>query len=62
MRRTTDIIERAFQLAEVCESLDEIRIKLKHEGFASVEAHLAGGRIRSDIAAILNRTAKPASP
>lgn len=62
MPRTTNIIERAYQLAEACGSLEEIKVKLKQEGFASVEAHLAGKQIRSDIAAVLDRQQRLASP
>ena len=49
------IIERAFQLAPDCTSVDEIRQKLKKEGFASVEDHLAGGSIQKELKARLRR-------
>jgi hypothetical protein len=55
MDPTTNVIERAFQLAEECASVDEIRTRLKQEGFINVDAHLAGGKIRSDLAKIFKR-------
>jgi hypothetical protein len=41
----TNIIERAYQLAPECTSLEEIRYKLKKERYSSVEEHLQGGSI-----------------
>lgn len=55
--RTTNTVERAFQLAEECASVDEIRTKLKQEGFSNVNAHLAGGQIRAHLAKIFRRHA-----
>jgi len=49
MDQTTNTIERAFQLAKECASIDEIRAKLKQEGFINVDAHLSGGQIRADL-------------
>lgn len=43
------VIERAFQLASDSESLTEVKLKLAHEGYASVEAHLAGPQIKRDL-------------
>lgn len=57
MDRTTDVIQRAFELAQESRSLDEIRSKLKHEGFSNVDAHLAGGQIRADLTKIFKRNA-----
>lgn len=45
----TDIIARAYQLASECADLDEVRAKLKREGYASVDAHLSSGRLRADL-------------
>jgi hypothetical protein len=45
----THIIERAFQLAPRYSSVDEIRKALRHEGYANVDAHLAGASIRADL-------------
>jgi hypothetical protein len=55
MNQTTNVIERAFQLAEECASVDEIRAKLKQEGFINVDAHLAGGQIRADLVSVIRR-------
>lgn len=57
MTQTTNIIERAFQLAEGSSNVEEIRAKLKKEGYPSVDAHLSGGRIRSDLTKIIRRDA-----
>jgi hypothetical protein len=35
-------VERAFQLAPECDSVDEIRHKLKREGHSSVDEHVEG--------------------
>ena len=43
------ITERAFELARRSASVEEIRNKLKSEGYANVDAHLAGPSIRSDL-------------
>ncbi len=46
---TQNIIERAFQLARESQSIDEIRKALRHEGYANVDAHLAGASIKADL-------------
>jgi hypothetical protein len=46
---TPHIIERAFQLAPNVSSVDEIRKALRQEGYANVDAHLAGASIRADL-------------
>ena len=46
---TTNIIERAFQLARATDSVDEIRRTLRQEGYANVDAHLAGASIKADL-------------
>ena len=51
----TNVIERAFQLAPECRSIDELRRKLTAEGYASVEAHLRGRHIRSQISTLLKQ-------
>lgn len=43
------LIERAFQLAERSQSIDEIRKSLIREGYSSVEAHLSGQQIKRDL-------------
>jgi hypothetical protein len=45
----TDIIARAYHLASECSGLDEVRYKLKREGYASVDAHLSSGSLRADL-------------
>ena len=49
------VIERAFQVAEQSESLDEIRRRLIREGYASVEAHLSGPQIKRELSRLLSR-------
>jgi hypothetical protein len=61
MTQTTNIIERAYQLAEESADVEEIRSKLKREGYPSVDAHLSGPRIRSDLTKIIRRDALAAS-
>jgi hypothetical protein len=43
------IIERAFQLAPVSTSVDDIRKTLRNEGYSNVDAHLAGASIRAQL-------------
>ena len=52
---TPNIIERAYQLAPCSATIDEIRKTLRREGFSSVDAHLAGPRIRSDLQKLLSQ-------
>lgn len=49
------IIERAYQLAEQCATILEVKAKLKQEGYAQVEAHLSGRKIRADLSGLLKR-------
>ena len=49
MTHGMSIMERAFQLAEGGASLDEIKTKLKREGYSNVDAHLSGGSVRADL-------------
>jgi hypothetical protein len=46
-------VQRAFQLAPECSTIDEIRAKLKREGHSNIEAHLQGASIRKDLAKLL---------
>jgi hypothetical protein len=46
---TQNIIERAFELARGSSSVEEIRKTLRHEGYANVDAHLAGASIKADL-------------
>lgn len=47
--QTTHIVERAFQLAPKSNSIEEIRKALRQEGYANVDAHLAGASIKADL-------------
>lgn len=47
------IIERAFQLAESSENVEQIRSKLRKEGYSNVDAHLSGPKIRSDLVRLI---------
>ncbi len=51
----TNVIERAFQLAPECGSIDELKRRLIREGYLQVNAHLSGRLIRSQISPLLNR-------
>jgi hypothetical protein len=42
-------IERAFELAPDCVDVDQIRTTLKREGYGSVDAHLSGRAIQTDL-------------
>ena len=44
-----NIIERAFQVAPECQSIVEVRTKLRREGYIQVDAHLGGRLIKSQI-------------
>jgi hypothetical protein len=46
---TPSIIERAFQLAQGTNNVDEIRKALRQEGYSNVDAHLAGASIKADL-------------
>jgi hypothetical protein len=47
--QTSNIIERAFQLARDSISIDEIRKVLRSEGYANVDAHLGGASIKAEL-------------
>lgn len=46
---THNPIVRAFELAASSSSIDEIRKQLRQEGYANVDAHLAGASIKADL-------------
>lgn len=50
------VIERAFQLAQTSADVEQIRRQLRKENYASVDAHLAGPKIRSDLIKIIRRS------
>ncbi len=45
-------VERAYQLAPECETVDELRGKLMREGFTNIDAHLQGS-LRKDLQRLL---------
>ena len=47
--QTQNIIERAFELARGSPNLEDIRKVLRREGYANVDAHLGGARIKADL-------------
>jgi tRNA G26 N,N-dimethylase Trm1 len=47
--QTSNIIERAFQLARESSSIEEIRKVLRREGYSNVDAHLGGASIKADL-------------
>ena len=53
-------VERAFQLALEAASIDEIKMRLRKEGYSNVDAHLGGPQLRSQLNALLKR--RDASP
>jgi hypothetical protein len=57
--KTVGTIERAYQLAPTSASLEEVRNKLRREGYAQVDAHLSGRVIRCDLAKLLGNVAGP---
>lgn len=54
-------VARAFDLARggQCKSIDDIRRKLKSEGFSSVEGHLGGSTIKKQLGALIKAHAAP---
>jgi hypothetical protein len=48
----TGTVERAFQLAPECQTLDELRRRLDREGFSGVEAYLKGS-LRKELKGLL---------
>jgi hypothetical protein len=42
-------VKRAFELAPDCTSIDEIRLKLKQEGYDAVQEHLQGSSIQKEL-------------
>ena len=57
--RCAGTVERAFQLARGSATLDELRQKLKREGYSQVEEHLSGGALRSDLKKLLGELGPP---
>ena len=59
MAGTPGVIERAYQLAQTSENVEQVRLQLRKEGYSNVDAHLAGPKIRSDLVRIIRRPAEP---
>ena len=49
----TGTVERAFEIAPSCATLDELRKRLKQEGHSQVDAHLAGPGLRAQLTKLL---------
>ena len=47
-------VERAFQLAPECRTMDELRAKLSKEQFGGIDAHLQGS-LRRDLRKLLKK-------
>jgi hypothetical protein len=54
MEHRPHIIERAYQIAAECGSLDQVRHRLIREGYLHVEAHLQGPQIKRDLTSRLH--------
>jgi hypothetical protein len=48
------VVERAFQLASECGSLQELERRLSREGYSNVASYLSGRQIRSNLRDRLN--------
>lgn len=55
MNMPAGIIERAFQLAEQLANVEEIRTRLRKEGYSHVDAHLMGRKIRADLVRVIRQ-------
>ena len=55
--RHVGVIERACELAGLSANVEEVRSRLKREGYCNVDAHLMGRKIRSDLVKIIRRAA-----
>jgi hypothetical protein len=54
-------VQRAFEIAPDCASVDEIRSRLKKEGYESVQEHLQGNAIQKELRARLKKVVQHAS-
>ena len=55
--RPIGIIERAYQLAELSANVEEIRNRLRKEGYSNVDGHLMGRQIRADLVRVIRKAA-----
>ena len=51
--RIAGTVERAFELAAESSTLEEVRQKLRREGYAQIDEHLGGNAIRGDLRKLL---------
>ena len=49
------IVERAFELASQCSSLEELARKLDREGYSAIHDHLGGPTLRAQLSKKLKR-------
>ena len=49
------IVERAFELASQCSSIEELARKLERENYSAVHGHLKGPTLRAQLSKKLNR-------
>ncbi|HWJ58073.1 MAG TPA: hypothetical protein VNR68_00295 [Sphingomicrobium sp.] len=47
------IIRRAYELAPLSRSLDEVRSKLRREGYFQIDAHFSSGTLRKELTKLL---------
>jgi hypothetical protein len=57
MNGAPGIVERAFQLALDSATVEEIRTRLRKEGYFNVDAHLMGRKLRSDLVRVIRKAA-----
>lgn len=50
------LVERAFQLAPECKSLDGVRYWLNKEGYTNIDAHLSSAVLRASLKDLLLRS------
>jgi hypothetical protein len=43
------IVERAYQIAPESQNLDEVRAKLRREGYIQIDEHLSGPTLRNAL-------------
>jgi hypothetical protein len=51
-------VERAFEIAPDCTSMDEIRSRLRKEGHHAVDEHLQGGSIKKQLKLTLGKNVR----
>ena len=56
--QSTNVVERAFELARSSSTVEEVRKALRQEGYSNVDAHLSGASIKADLK---KRFLKPAA-